>query len=257
MKSTVRPSGFTLIELLVVIAIIAILASILLPTLQSARERARAASCNNNKKQTLAAFNNYGNDFKNYLLVRDSYTDSEWCNIFLNPNDSTTQPRLKYLDITAALCPSGTKKPDKWGDAANARFQTFGVIWDRFDSRDGRRTERKERFGEYQTLYGTPASGPAFFITSKLIMPGSTPMLSDSVCSSTTRSDYKRNFWNVYMWGGFDAYSAKPAAWHSGRNIVGFFDGHTEDGAAEDFTKNLIRIHYDPNQAADIISSTY
>ena len=59
------------------------------------------------------------------------------------------------------------------------------------------------------------------------------------------------------MWGGFDAYSAKPAAWHSGRNIVGFFDGHTEDGAAEDFTKNLIRIHYDPNQAVDIISSTY
>ena len=44
-------ASFTLIELLVVIAIIAILAVILLPALNSARERGRAASCINNLKQ--------------------------------------------------------------------------------------------------------------------------------------------------------------------------------------------------------------
>jgi prepilin-type N-terminal cleavage/methylation domain-containing protein len=68
-----HPLGFTLLELLVTIGIIAIIASLLLPALSGAKERARRTACANNIRQFSLATQMYAHDYNDFLPRGDAF----------------------------------------------------------------------------------------------------------------------------------------------------------------------------------------
>lgn len=59
--------GFTLMELVVVIGVVALLAALMLPVVQTARERAQRMNCSSNQRQLAAAFSSYATDWDGIL----------------------------------------------------------------------------------------------------------------------------------------------------------------------------------------------
>ncbi len=120
---------FTLIELLVVIAIIAILAAILLPALNSARERGRQTGCVSNLKQMTSAFSQYIDDNADYFpsvptTMEQSDLNTHFAGklglVGFSPYNDKTKPRylnpyigLPYSgnDLTTDINPGATLCP--------------------------------------------------------------------------------------------------------------------------------------------------
>jgi prepilin-type N-terminal cleavage/methylation domain-containing protein len=132
MISRKEPRGFTLVELLVVIGIIALLISILLPSLQKARVQAKRLQCMNNERQLLAALLMYTND-NNGMFPCDtggasakiSYDSSPYnpYAVELNPWWDAVHPEPVYLGKyfnMASLAPSGNNTGGI--DAVNANI---------------------------------------------------------------------------------------------------------------------------------------
>ncbi len=125
-----KKNSFTLIELLVVIAIIAILATMLLPALGKARDRARSTSCISNEKQIASLLLQYADAYNGHgplvnFDVHGSFKYAKWQDKLAQflYGESAITANNQFVKYKLFLCPTS----EKLNDGSPAPAQNYGL----------------------------------------------------------------------------------------------------------------------------------
>lgn len=259
-KLSVPPfrKGFTLIELLVVIAIIALLLSILLPSLRAAKELASGSVCLSNLKNLGAAWLTYANENNGYLVGGSNYyngsrpTPYRWVEVPLRKdtdNPETTSPATEaeysittrkngiragklfpYVGVEDVYHCPGDKNVAKYAEP-KAVFRSYAITG-LMNGEDfvSRVSGLYSPIATYRTAVVTPSGiTKQLFVAEKLTQitaPSNKHVFVEE--DVVPKGQYVNAGGFVLLNGSSYTWWDVPAYFHNNTSTIGFSDGHAE-----------------------------
>ena len=204
---------FTLIELLITIAILVILAGMLLPALNQARERARSTACSSNLRQSTQMLISYALDHNDSFIAQGNEPDYRGWSFFVLGGREQDDKKDK-----AMVCPSLRSRVSK----------KYGVCYS---------LPAKQAIMRNISLCFQDAAGNIIYTSRKIKNPSSLFFLMEAAQKDIS-NDGKLKTGNFYSHQ--NSYVFCPI--HNGIGNVSFWDGHVEGVTTKRFS-GLIEKH--------------
>lgn len=217
--------AFTVPEMLAVIAIVVIILALLLPSMQAARDRAKAAVCGSNLRQLGIGVRNYATNNKTYFPVGVNGATADWIwpaivreqvedmDLFYCPSAAPFTRWIKRASPGTPAHPTGWKQDEYRLGSGRGSFLSYGMnVWGAPCCADAYGTG---------TYYNHATLGERKMNT--MASPGRFIMMGDSNWDVTQGGDVN---WSAYI--GMYALRQYPLEIHQGAANIVHGDGHVE-----------------------------